>query len=108
MKAAAAMLALSVLTGPGTPHYAGLPPERFQGPATVTLKIVAPEHLVATCGSDVPPGLELMGCAMSDWLGRRYVVMPDPCRNGASDETARILCHEVGHAAHGWPGDHPL
>lgn len=107
MKASALLLIPVLLTGPGTPYYAGLPPERYQGAATVTVKIVAPERLVATCGSNVPPGLELMGCARKDWLGRRYIVMPDTCADGECDETARILSHEIAHVK-GWPGDHPL
>lgn len=99
---------LAILTGPGTPYYAGMPPEHLRGPATVVVKAVHPDQLVGTCGSDVPPGLELKGCAKMDWLGRTHIVMPDPCLRGEIDETARILCHEISHAAHGWPGDHPL
>lgn len=105
-----ALLAVSavLLTGPGTPYYDGLPPARYSGPATVTLKIVEPRRLEESCGRlETPENLTLLGCARTDWLGRRYIVIPDTCSDGACDKTARIIAHEVGHVL-GWRSDHPL
>lgn len=103
----AAIAVAPLVTGPGTIYFAGMPPERFQGAATVELMVVAPEALELACDMSPPDGLTLKGCARTNAKGQPYIIIPDPCRLGEVEETARILCHELSHV-NGWPGDHPL
>lgn len=102
-----------IATGPGTIYFAGMPPERFRTLASLKVIVTRPESLASFCNVTLPkppPGQELTlkGCARSDIFGRPYIVIADPCPLGDFEDTARILCHEIAHAAGGWPGDHPL
>lgn len=107
MKLLAALLAATPLvTGPGTAYYAGMPPERFRGPALVRMQVVPEAELYTACNSKPVSELRLLGCARKDWLGRPYIVVPDPCPRGEVEQTARVLCHELAHAARGWTASH--
>lgn len=107
MKLMAALIAATPLvTGPGTAYYDGLPPERFRGPAVVRMHVVPEADLYIACGSKRIEGLKLLGCARADFLGRPYIVIPDPCPLGEVEQTARIICHELAHAARGWTALH--
>jgi antirestriction protein ArdC len=35
----------------------------------------------------------------------KLLIMPDPCKFPATDNYARLMCHELGHLD-GWPGSH--
>lgn len=93
----AALLAVAALSSqavPTTMFYDGMPPARFQGPATVKIAF----GRVDKCG-DAGQGHYFESCIRG---GVTY--LPDPC--AFPEETfARLACHEVAHKR-GWPKDH--
>jgi hypothetical protein len=91
-----------VETGPGTPHYAGLPPERFWQEDVAIVVFV--NDVTEYCGT-APPGLVMLAC-MKKQDGQEFIVMPHPVSAGlAGDPYARVMAHELGHHA-GWSGKH--
>ncbi len=114
MKLLAMLLAVApIATGPGTIYYAGMPPERYRALTIIKLVVTRAESLPKACDYTLPKTppdqrVTLMGCARTDIIGRPYIVIADPCPNGHFEETARILCHELAHAAGRWPADHPM
>lgn len=85
-------------TVPKTMVYDGMPPARFQGPATVK----AIFGRIDKCGkANIPgrPDVYFESCIRG---GVTY--LPDPC--AYPEETfARLTCHELAHSR-GWPADH--
>lgn len=108
---AQAPVPVQVQTGPGTRFYSGIPPMRFQGEAVAVIVFLNREHLLEACndGRPVPAGLQLMACARQMKKGPKVIFMPLPGPYAyMGEEYARLIVHEVGHSAFGWPGDHPL
>lgn len=82
-----------------------IPPARYQGDVTATVRFASHAEVTRECarGRPRPPsGKEYSGCTKPDGT----IWMIDPCRY-TSQDYALSMCHELGHL-HGWPGDHPL
>lgn len=92
-----------VATGPGTQHFAGMPPERFWREDVAI--VIFLNDVTELCGH-APEGLTMIACTRRI-EGQVVVVMPHPAPYGsAGDYYGGILAHELAHVA-GWPGDHP-
>jgi hypothetical protein len=80
----------------------GPPPERFQGPARMTLVFAGQPATTRACdaGRPLPPRPWRRWACTRD--GVTYA--PDPCLY-PNEAFARLLCHEKGHV-NGWPPTH--
>ncbi|MGX7895451.1 hypothetical protein [Tsuneonella sp. HG222] len=110
MKAGYALAALlccapsaPVETGPGTPHFAGMPPERFMREDVAVVLFV--KDVGKFCGT-APEGLTLIAC-VREVSDRKIIFMPHPALYGENDFYARIMAHELAHVA-GWTANHEL
>jgi hypothetical protein len=81
---------------PKTLIFDGMPPERMRGPAVVTVST----GTVAECGTP-PSGGIFEACVRGD----NIIHTDNPCDH-PDQSYARLLCHEIAHAAHGWPAEH--
>lgn len=101
--AIAATLLVAEPTGPGTEHFSGWPPDRYNAEfAAVSLFVADTEPY---CGKP-PKGFIRYGCAWTREDGVPVIVVLHP--GYFPDETfARIVAHEGAHTL-GWPKDHPL
>ena len=94
------------LSGPGTVTFDGMPPKRFQGPASMLVRFVPAKDIARVCGG-VPDKLaRLRACRRQLVGGMPILVLPDPCPSGDAEYFARLACHEKAHLL-GWKGDHP-
>src|SRR6478736_984492 len=102
MKALLALAALltaapstPVATGPGTPYYDGLPPERFFHEGAAIVLFVG--DVSPYCGY-APPGLTTIACTIETDKGTPVIIMPHPITLGRQgDFYARVLAHELSH-----------
>lgn len=95
--AAVALLSFAPLAPNSSLINSGFPPVRYQGDAAVAAIFVS--DLRPYCGN-APPGYQILGCAIG-----QYIFMPSPCPSAATQQYAKILCHEIGHTK-GWPRTH--
>lgn len=94
--------ATPVPTGPGTPHFSGMPPQRFWREDATIVVFVA--DVTPYCG-EAPAGLTTIACTKRK-DGQAFVIMPHPAPYGeAGDYYARIMAHEMAHVA-GWTANH--
>ena len=106
--ASAAMLATPAstppLTGPGTAHFAGWPPDEYiREFATVAVFVESTERY---CGPPPPAGLVRYGCAFVRDDGTPVMIVLHPVY-WPHEEFSRIIAHEGAHLA-GWGVDHPM
>lgn len=79
------------------------PPERYQNPAKFTVEVHDQRGIERICQplfGTPPAGMKTDACSTD---GR--VIMPNPCTFSATDQYARMLCHEMAHV-NGWPPTH--
>jgi hypothetical protein len=92
------LLLLASAWGPGTVNFDGWPPRRFRQDSAAQVSFVQPSLVGYAC-RDPDPLLE--ACQWDD-----RIVLPNPCTFPATDDYARLACHELAHR-NGWPVDHP-
>lgn len=93
-----------IQTGPGTPYFAGMPPERFIREVAVMALFVAPSRIEDLCGPP-PEGMVVMACVRR-LEGVEVVIMPHPIV-AHGEVYADLLTHELAHVA-GWSREHEL
>lgn len=106
MKSLLAVSAALALAAPSVPNhgpvYSGMPPERMQGDSISIVAYVT--DVPAYCGK-APPGLVIHACVrVID--GLTITFLPNPCPWGNHEYIARLACHEMAHASHGWTSNH--
>lgn len=96
---AASVIAVAVAAC-AAPPFADRPPARFQGDASFTLNLVAPERVDDAC--------QQLGAPRAARACQRggLVIFPNPCAWANPSDLRDLLCHELGHV-NAWPGDHP-
>lgn len=83
---------------PTTYIYDGMPPNRYQGNAEVTVRFVNEPNAPDACGLAAQGTFE--ACFRNGVL-----ILRNPCPLGPTESYARLTCHELAHR-NGWPGKH--
>jgi hypothetical protein len=83
-----------------------VPPGRFQGNVTVTVRFESEAQVEIDCGRDLPPppaGQAYTACVLPDG---QTMILPNACLRPLESDFRLKVCHEIGHA-NGWPSNHP-
>lgn len=99
-------LILAAAWGYGTVNFDGWPPQRYTRDTTAFVHFIAPQFVSAKCDLGRPDPLHpTEACSFGP---PNEIYIPNPCDFAASDNYARLLCHEIAHIApNNWPDTHP-
>lgn len=75
------------------------PPAGLQGDGLAIVQFTDPTKVHAACArwNGGWAGEPLQACSKAGAM-----ILPNPCRWPLRESYAEIVCHELGHAAHGW------
>lgn len=102
-------VSLMVTLAPHSTLYSDAwPPDRFKGNAIVKVRFADPRDINGPFCGKAPAGMVTEACTFFDKdSGEWIVTLPNPNGFPKSDDYARLVAHEIGHA-NGWPATHGL